>query len=77
MAELINTLTERLEQYMDDITDCCGDEVLYAELSARIEELHYVLKMLVDEEGEKDVTKMNKSSYKDLLKNYKRREKDV
>lgn len=51
MTEIINTLEKRLEQYMKDITDCCGDEVLYAELSARIEEMHYVLKMLVAEEG--------------------------
>ena len=68
MLEIINTLTERLERYQNDITDCCGDHCLFADLNARIEELHFVLKMLCP----KDVTKMNKSSLKDLLKNYKR-----
>lgn len=51
MTELINTLTERMEQYMKDITDCCGDECLFAELKGRIDELKYILDLLIDEEA--------------------------
>ena len=51
MAEIINALTDRLDRYQEAITDCCGDGELFADLNARIEELHFVLKMLVDEEG--------------------------
>lgn len=47
MTEIINTLTERLERYQDDITDCCGDHCLFADLNARIEELKFILDLLV------------------------------
>lgn len=58
MVEIINTLTERLEQYLDDITDCCGDHELFAELEGRIDELRFVLDLLCP----KDVIKINKGS---------------
>ena len=66
MTEIINTLTERLDGYQVDITDCCGDPILYGEISGRIDELEFVLDLLCP----KDTSKMNRSRYKDLLKNY-------
>lgn len=51
MTELIEMLTDRMMKYRDDITDCCGDHCLFAELEGRIDELEFVLDLLVDEEG--------------------------
>ena len=73
MTELINTLTERLDRYQEAITDCCGDHMLYGELSGRIDELEFVLDLLCP----KDTSEMNRSRYKDLLKNYQKRKEDA
>lgn len=46
MTEIINVITERMEQYMDEITDCNGDHAKFEGLKRAIEEDEFVLNLL-------------------------------
>ena len=45
--EIIDTITIRMEEYMEAITDCCGDRALFESLALAIEEDKYILDLLI------------------------------
>ena len=45
--EIIDTITIRMEGYMEAITDCCGDHAMFESLSMAIEEDKYILDLLM------------------------------
>lgn len=47
VSGIINWLTDRMENYMNDIADCCGDVCLHEAYEKLIEEDKAILDMLV------------------------------
>ena len=47
LNEIIDNVTGRMEEYMEAITDCCGDHALFESLALAIEEDKYILDLLI------------------------------
>lgn len=47
LNEIIDAVTRRMEEYMEAITDCCGDRALFESLTMAIEEDKYILDLLI------------------------------